>query len=175
MWQIDAASQEVLEMFSIKQKVSPISPSHRAWKNGFQGLSLRQPGIFLPSSHDVYQLTKSSLPCSTLLKPPSPFWLFRGVFEDHHFLLYRALCQNFLRVYSFLGYKESHMSNIFLGNHLYTEIKSLHVYIFMNRWAESALWGSFTNSVYLIGSYIIRCFFKSVSLINILSLHINMR
>lgn len=175
MWQIDAASQEVLEMFSIKQKVSPISPSHRAWKNGFQGLSLRQPGIFLPSSHDVYQLTKSSLPCSTLLKPPSPFWLFRGVFEDHHFLLYRALCQNFLRVHSFLGYKESHMSNIFLGNHLYTEIKSLHVYIFMNRWAESALWGSFTNSVYLIGSYIIRCFFKSVSLINILSLHINMR
>jgi len=77
MWQIDAASQEVLEMFSIKQKVSPISPSHRAWKNGFQGLSLWQPGIFLPSSHNVYQLTKSSLPCSTLLKPSSPFWLFR--------------------------------------------------------------------------------------------------
>lgn len=175
MWQTDAASQEGLEMFSIKQKISPISPSHRAWKNGFQGLSSQQPGIFLPSSHDVYQLTKSSLPCSTRFKPPSPFWLFRGVFEDHHLLLYRALCQNFLRVHSFLGYKESHMSNIFSGNHLYTEIKSLHGYIFMNRWAESALWGSFTSSVYLIGSYIIRCFFESVSVISILSLHTNMR
>lgn len=86
MWQTDAASQEGLEMFSIKQKVSPISPSHRAWKKGFQGLSSQQPGIFLPSSHDVYQLTKSSLPCSTPFKPPSPFWLFRGVFEDHHLL-----------------------------------------------------------------------------------------
>ena len=157
MWQIDAANQAVLEMYSIKQKVSPISPSHRSWKNGFQGLSLL-PGIFLPSSHDVYQLTKSPLPCSTLLKPPSPFWLFRGVFEDHLLLLYRVLCQSLLRVHYFLVYKESHMSNICLGNHLYTEVKSLHVYIFMNRWAESALWGSFTSSVYLIGSYIIRCF-----------------
>lgn len=67
MWQTDAASQEGLEMFSIKQKASPISPSHRAWKNGFQGLSSQQPGIFLLSSHDVYQLTKSLCPAP----PPS--------------------------------------------------------------------------------------------------------
>lgn len=104
------ASQEVLEMSSIKPKASPISlprrarvlPWGKAWKNGFQGLTSLQPGFSLPSSHYVYQLLRPALSHSALLKPPSPFWLFKGVSEEHLLLSTVPSARVLSEDYSFL-------------------------------------------------------------------------
>lgn len=164
-----------------------VSFGGKAWQNDSQGLThwvltLLQPGFSLPSSPDGHQLLRL-----LSLLPPAPSCLIRLTLSLCLLALQRGLmrgtsssygapCQSPTRWLYFPGHEAAPTSNIFLGKHLYKEIKSSHMYISIYRLWESALWG-FLQAQWncLIESYIIRCFLKSIVLINILSPHTNVK
>lgn len=89
---IDVANQELLEMSSMKPQVSPhestyrawVLPWGKAWKNGFQGLTLLQPGFSpLPPAQEASSILFSPTQPSS---NPSLFLFFTGVSQDSLFL-----------------------------------------------------------------------------------------